>query len=112
MSLTDASPETVAQAAAISAQGLSILSEEDRNEALLAIHSELAKHKDIVLRANAVDVAVATKAASQGQLSDSLLKRLDLTAKYDDMLQGILDVRNLEDPGECNVFPLATMLLT
>ena len=112
MSLTDASPETVAQAAAISAQGLSTLSEQDRNEALVAIHSELAKHKTIVLRANAIDIAAAKKAASQVQLSDSLLKRLDLTAKYDDMLQGILDVRDLEDPGECKSFPLATMLLT
>ncbi|MCJ1352720.1 MAG: hypothetical protein MMC33_002704 [Icmadophila ericetorum] len=98
MSLTDASPEQVAQAAATSAQGLSILSEQDRNDALTAIHNELLKHKDQILKANAIDVAAATKAAAEGQLSDSLLKRLDLTVKYDDMLQGILDVRNLEDP--------------
>ena len=102
MSLTDASPEQVAQAAATSAQGLSILSEQDRNDALTAIHNELLKHKDQILKANAIDVAAATKAAAEGQLSDSLLKRLDLTVKYDDMLQGILDVRNLEDPGKYN----------
>ena len=42
----------------------------------------------------------ASQASKGGKMSSSLVKRLDLSrpGKYDDMLQGILDVRKLEDP--------------
>ena len=45
-------------------------------------------------------MTLATKASQSGQLSASLIKRLDLSrpGKYDDMLQGILSVRDLPDP--------------
>lgn len=58
--------------------------------------------KDTILEANAKDLELATKAAEDGELSQSVLKRLDLgrKGKWEDMLQGILDVRDLEDPGE------------
>jgi glutamate-5-semialdehyde dehydrogenase len=53
-----------------------------------------------VLAANAKDLESANKAAEGGTLSASLVKRLDLgkPGKYEDMLQGILDVKELEDP--------------
>ena len=58
--------------------------------------------KEDILAANAQDLELATKAAENGELSQSVLKRLDLgrKGKWEDMLQGILDVRDLVDPSE------------
>ena len=41
------------------------------------------------------------KAAENGELSNSIIARLDLgkKGKWDDMLKGIINVRELEDPG-------------
>ncbi|KAL9085493.1 MAG: hypothetical protein Q9159_004688 [Coniocarpon cinnabarinum] len=100
MSLTDASPEDAAQAAARAALSLAALSGDARNNALLAIHEALHASRARILEANAADVKLAQQAARDGHLSQSLVKRLDLTrpGKYEDMLKGILDVCNLEDP--------------
>lgn len=100
MSLTDSSPLEVAKAASISSQNLAILPTQARNDALTAIHGALQEAKDSILAANAQDVELATKAAEDGELSHSVLKRLDLgrKGKWEDMLQGILDVRDLDDP--------------
>ena len=67
---------------------------------MIAIHEALLQAKSSILAANAEDLRSASKAAADGQLSQSVLKRLDLgrPGKYDDMLKGILDVRELEDP--------------
>ena len=102
MSLTDSSPLQVAKAASIASQGLAVLPTEARNDALTAMHGALQQAKDTILAANAKDLELATKAAENGELSQSVLKRLDLgkKGKWEDMLQGILDVRDLEDPGE------------
>ena len=106
MSLTNATPLAVAQAARLGSRKLAVLSTEDRNAALTAIHDALAQGKDEVLQANAKDLEAAHKAAEGGTLSQSLVKRLDLgkKGKYEDMLQGILDVRDLEDPSMCRVY--------
>jgi glutamate-5-semialdehyde dehydrogenase len=100
MSLTNATPLEVAQAARLGSRKLAVLSTEERNAALTAIHNALADAKDQVLAANAKDLEAANKAAEGGTLSASLVKRLDLgkPGKYEDMLQGILDVKELEDP--------------
>ncbi|KAF2735367.1 gamma-glutamyl phosphate reductase [Polyplosphaeria fusca] len=100
MSLTNATPIEVAQAARTGSRRLAVLSTEERNAALTAIHQALADGKDEVLAANRKDLEAANKAAEGGTLSQSLVKRLDLgkKGKYEDMLQGILDVRQLEDP--------------
>ena len=102
MSVTNSSPLEVAKAASISSKSLAVLPEEARNHALTAIHGALRSAKDPILAANAKDLEAATKAAADGQLSQSVLKRLDLgrKGKWEDMLQGILDVRDLDDPGE------------
>ena len=102
MSLTDSSPLEVAKAASISSRNLAILPTQARNDALTAIHGALQGAKDTILTANAKDLELAAKAAEDGELSQSVLKRLDLgrKGKWEDMLQGILDVRDLEDPGE------------
>jgi glutamate-5-semialdehyde dehydrogenase len=100
MSLTNATPLEVAQAARLGSRQLAVLSTEERNGALVAIHDALAQGKEEVLAANAKDLESANKAAEGGTLSASLVKRLDLgkPGKYEDMLQGILDVKELEDP--------------
>ena len=102
MSLTDSSPLQVAKEASISSKSLAILPTRARNDALTAIHTALQEAKDTILAANARDLELATKAAEDGKLSQSVLKRLDLgrKGKWEDMLQGVLDVRDLEDPGE------------
>lgn len=100
MSLTNATPYEAARAARLSSRKLAILPTQARNDALRAVHAALSDAKDEILAANERDLEAATEAAQGGQLSQSLVKRLDLTrkGKYDDMLQGILDVVNLDDP--------------
>ena len=102
MSVTSSSPLEVAKAASISSRSLAVLPAKARNDALTSIHQALVNAKNYILNANIKDVELATKAAADGQLSQSILKRLDLTrkGKWEDMLQGILDVRDLDDPGE------------
>lgn len=102
MSLTHSSASEIAKSANAASLRLASLSTDARNYALTALHAALAKEKEKILRANARDVAEATRAAAHGELSQSVLKRLDLArpGKYEDMLQGILSVRDLEDPSE------------
>lgn len=101
MSLTNESPEQAARAAKTSSRKLATLSVDARNDALLAIHDALAGAKDAILAANAKDLENAKGYAANGELSPSIIKRLDLgrKGKFDDMLQGIKDVKQLEDPG-------------
>ncbi|KAG9723762.1 gamma-glutamyl phosphate reductase, partial [Aureobasidium melanogenum] len=100
MSLTNGSPAEAAKAAKLSSRTLAILSTEDRNSALQSIHDALSAAKSDILQANARDLEIATKSAADGELSQSILKRLDLSrpGKFEDMLKGILDVKGLEDP--------------
>lgn len=100
MSLTESTPELAAQAASFSARSLAVLPVSARNAALTSIHDALAANKDTILEANARDMELATQASQSGHLSQSVLKRLDLSrpGKYQDMLSGILDVRNLDEP--------------
>ncbi|KAF7515461.1 hypothetical protein G7054_g14564 [Neopestalotiopsis clavispora] len=100
MSLTNASPVDAAQSAKSASHILATLPASARNDALTAIHSGLTAARDEILAANARDLELARKAASNGELSQSLVARLDLNkkGKWEDMLKGILDVRDLEDP--------------
>jgi glutamate-5-semialdehyde dehydrogenase len=100
MSLTNASAEDAARAAKLSSRKLATLPTSARNAALDAVHDALSLASDI-LAANAKDLELAQKSATDGQLNPSIVKRLDLSrpGKFEDMLQGIKDVRNLDDPG-------------
>ncbi|KAK6217673.1 hypothetical protein LQW54_003395 [Pestalotiopsis sp. IQ-011] len=102
MSLTNASPVDAAQSAKSASHILATLPASARNDALTAIHSGLAAARDEILAANARDLELARQAAKSGELSQSLVARLDLNkkGKWEDMLKGILDVRDLEDPVE------------
>lgn len=100
MSLTENAPTDIAKSASTSSRSLATLPIKDRNDALTAIYHALSAAKSAILSANAKDLELAAKAAADGQLSQSVLKRLDLgrKGKWEDMLQGVLDVRDLEDP--------------
>jgi len=101
MSLTNASAEEAARAAKLSSRKLPTLPTSARNAALDAVHDALAAARSDILAANATDLELAQKSATDGQLNPSIVKRLDLSrpGKFEDMLQGIKDVRNLDDPG-------------
>lgn len=103
MSLTESSPVEAARLASIASRELATLSSSARNDALAALHASLLNGKKSILEANARDVQLATEAAANGELSQSVLSRLDLgkPGKFDDMLKGVLDVRDLDDPGSC-----------
>ena len=106
MSLTEEPSRQVAEAARASSLELGRLPAAARDEALACIHEVLKDQRDAILAANGKDLELATKACADGTLSQSILKRLDLgrKGKYDDMLQGILDVKNLEDPSTAKIF--------
>ncbi|GAA5938329.1 hypothetical protein JCM10213_003268 [Rhodosporidiobolus nylandii] len=73
----------------------------ERHRALLALKDALTQEKDAILAANQEDLKAAKEQVAAGTMSASLVKRLDLQSsagKYDEMLQGILDVGALEDP--------------
>ncbi|KAL2859954.1 glutamate-5-semialdehyde dehydrogenase [Aspergillus lucknowensis] len=100
MSLTESPAIDIAKAASSASRHLATRSEVERNEALTALHDALRANKSLILEANARDLQAAEKSVTNGSLSQSVLKRLDLSrpGKYDDMLQGILSVRSLKDP--------------
>lgn len=101
MSLTNSQPIDAAKAAKLASLNLATLSSTARNDALTAIHGALSQAKDEIFAANARDLTAAKEAAENGELSTSIVARLDLQkkGKWEDMLKGILDVRGLEDPG-------------
>lgn len=116
MSLTNESPEKAASSAKIASFTLATLPTSARNAALETIHGALSDAKEDILAANAKDLELARKAAADGNLSEALVSRLDLgkKGKWEDMLKGILDVKDLEDPSKktANWIPLSNNTLT
>ncbi|ATY60421.1 gamma-glutamyl phosphate reductase [Cordyceps militaris] len=100
MSLTNASPEAAARSAKDASFTLAALPAAARNAALDLIHAALDANRETILAANARDLELARAAAADGSLSAALVSRLDLgkPGKWEDMLKGILDVRDLPDP--------------
>ncbi|KAJ5400425.1 hypothetical protein N7465_010914 [Penicillium sp. CMV-2018d] len=100
MPLTESAAVDAAQSASLASRRLATLNNDDRNKALTLLHDALEMNEKEILEANARDVEIATIAAESGNLSHSVLKRLDLSrpGKYKDMLDGILSVRDLDDP--------------
>ncbi|KAJ5486350.1 hypothetical protein N7530_000650 [Penicillium desertorum] len=100
MSLTESAAVDAAHSASLASRRLATLNKDERNKALTLLHDALEMNREDILEANARDVELATIAAECGNLSQSVLKRLDLSrpGKYQDMLDGILSVRDLDDP--------------
>ena len=71
----------------------------NKNEALLLMAKALDKNRKKILEANALDMAEAKKLLEKRELTESLVKRLEVTdSKIEDMISGIKDVAELEDP--------------
>lgn len=75
------------------------LSTEIKNKALLNIANNLKANQDKIFEANKMDLELARPLVEKGELSQSVFNRLKLDEnKMRDMIQGILDISNLEDP--------------
>lgn len=90
------SAESIAKAGNKAFITLKTLTNDERSGALRKIHDALKESKTEILKGNQIDLDNAIK----NNVADSLIKRLDLSkgGKFDSMLQGILDVANLDDP--------------
>jgi glutamate-5-semialdehyde dehydrogenase len=105
MSTASLSPVDIARTASLASRTLKAVSGADRNAALTVVHAALEKSKDEILSANQKDMEAAQKLVDAGKMRQSLAKRLLLSQnKWDGMLEGILDVRDLEDPGIIHTF--------
>lgn len=121
-----ANAEQIALDAKLSFDASQLVDSHERHKALVALKDALTTAKSDILAANQRDIEVRplslahlsppagptadSSSSSQqdakvqvaaGKMSSTLLKRLDLQSsksKYDDMLQGILDVDSLPDP--------------
>lgn len=75
------------------------LSTEIKNKALLNIANNLKAKQDKIFEANKMDLELARPFVEKGELSQSVFNRLKLDEnKMRDMIQGIIDISNLEDP--------------
>lgn len=102
MAFTTSAAADIARVSSSASHILKAVAGSERDAALTAVYQHLKAAKDKILEANKRDMAAAEEQAIAGKLSKSMMKRLDLSnpGKWEDMLQGILDVRDLEDPGE------------
>ncbi len=70
-----------------------------KNISLEQMADALDKNRDKIIRANKEDVKEAKLLVEKGELTKSLVKRLEVTdSKIDEMISGIRDVVKLEDP--------------
>ncbi len=71
----------------------------DKNDVLIQMGKSLDKNRKKILDANKLDILEAKKLLKSGEITESLVKRLEVTdSKIDDMISGIRDVVKLEDP--------------
>lgn len=97
--------EVVAQRARTASRSMLSLSTDQRNTALEAVHEHLLLAKESILVANETDKEAAKMKLSEGKLSPSLFKRLELGGKkFDTLLTGVNSVTRLPDPvGACSL---------
>lgn len=89
----------IAKNAKIASKALLNASAELKNQALTAVCENLEKNKDLIFVANKKDLDEAKALVNSGEISASTYARLKLDEnKMRDMLLGIKDVTNLEDP--------------
>ena len=75
------------------------LSSEIKNSALNKIADMIEQNKDEIFASNKQDLISAEELVSSGEISKSVYNRLKLDEnKMRDMIQGIRDIANLEDP--------------
>ena len=89
----------LAKRAKIASKKAAILPEQIKNAALKNIAGELDKNKESIFEANKKDLEEALLLVERGELSKALYNRLKLDEnKMRDMIQGVIDVAELEDP--------------
>jgi glutamate-5-semialdehyde dehydrogenase len=89
----------IAQRSKQAALELQVASSVDKSKALRAIHQQLVNDGDLILKMNEKDLETASALASSGQLSQQLIKRLDLNPnKWQSLIDGVLQVDRLDDP--------------
>lgn len=98
--------EQIAQSARKAFQASQLVDPSERNVALEAIHRALSENQEAIIQANKKDMEAAEPLVAAGQLSSSLLSRLDLTrpGKFEAMLKGILEVKELGSPTDVCTF--------
>ncbi len=89
----------IAKKAKAASKKAATLSEKIKNQALLNIAENIKDNKDKIFEANKKDLEEAEPLVKRGELSQSVFNRLKLDEnKMRDMIQGIIDISNLEDP--------------
>ncbi len=101
--------DAICLAARSAALALAPLSDEARNRALAAMADAIDENAERILEANAEDVAEAEPLVASGEMSEPLLRRLELSErKIAQMAGGVRAVAALPDP--LGVARMATML--
>ena len=91
--------EQIAHDAKIASKKLVCLSKDVKNKALLAIAEAIENNKNNILAANHEDLIAANALLNSGEINQSVYNRLKLDEnKLRDMIQGIVDIYELEDP--------------
>lgn len=81
------------------------LSTEVKNNALLKVADAIEEHKNEIFSANLEDLKEAEKLVAAGELNKSTFNRLKLDEnKMRDMIQGIRDIAQLDDPVNKQLF--------
>ena len=89
----------IAKNAKLASKKLASVSSDVKNSALLLIAEEIDKNKDLIFEANRKDLEEAKKLLSIGEINQATYNRLKLDEnKMRDMIQGIIDIYELEDP--------------
>ena len=101
--------DAICLAARSAALALAPLSDEVRNRALAAVADAIDENAERILEANAEDVAAAEPLVASGEMSEPLLRRLELSErKIAQMAEGVRAVAALPDP--LGVARMATLL--
>ena len=91
--------ESIAQNAKLASYSLASLDTLTKNNALEAVADKLEQNKHLILQENAKDLEAAKTLLESGEINQSTYNRLKLDEnKMRDMIQGIRDVKRLEDP--------------
>lgn len=89
----------LAKNAKYASKKIATLADEIKNKALLNIAEYLNQSKDMIFEANKKDLDEAKTLVEKGELSQAVYNRLKLDEnKMRDMVQGIIDISNLENP--------------
>lgn len=95
----------IAQKAKVGALEIADLSAEIKNEALNKIAQAFESNKGLIFEANEKDLSEAQILVENGEISQSTYNRLKLDEnKMRDMIQGVRDIANLENPVGQNLF--------